>query len=147
MSGQKLIVAGESEWLDWLHKKIKDGYERGCSGVGDCKYCTRDMYFVRSPYLQSYLKTYLQNKTAVDQGLLTMPKLFWYPAHTAQEFNLGEYHKEKCDLGRTVADCECSVAKLFRVMYPDVTEYSVEKSLDQIVPAFLKLLKKNKIEN
>ena len=127
-----LIVPGYDKWEQFLISCD----DSACSGLGSCDHCNKKMYPHRGKYLKSYMYTYTQNKTEIKNGTIVMPKLHWIAADTAKEFNLEEFHRNKCQSQNTIKSCDCDTALLFRTMYYDVND--VELSLDMIYAVYLK---------
>lgn len=130
-----LIVPAENHWLEYLSRPNNST----CSG-NDCEYCLKGMYKHRTGYLKSWINVYLKNKENIHSEKATMPRLRWYAAPYANTFNVGEYHRKRCDKNKSITICDCDIASILRIMFnPNDTDNL--RSLDQIIPLFLKMKK------
>lgn len=135
-----IIVPESSNWEQFLISN--DG--SACSGLGSCDHCNKKMYPKRAKYLKSWMHVYAQNKSAIKNADVVMPRLQWVAAETAEQFNLGDFHKTKCKLGNSIRDCDCDTALLFRTMYYNPKDSDIEPSLNIIYPVFSKANKWSK---
>ena len=87
-----------------------------CLGFGSCEYCNEEIYPKRSRYLKSWIDTYLKNIDHIYGSEATMPHLSWKASNNAKTFNLGEFHKSKCQEKENVDECNCNTAWLLRSM-------------------------------
>jgi hypothetical protein len=108
-------------------------YNSSCSGVGSCDHCNKKMYPIRGKYLKEYVRIYKQNKDNLD----SMPKLFWVASESAQEFKLGDFHKQKCNLGKPVSECTCELSCFMKTCFNNVNEDDTRPSLDTICGTFI----------
>lgn len=126
-----LKIPAEKYWNEYL------GKETEC--FGDCDHCNKMMYPHRTGYLKSWLNVYIKNKEQINRTKI-IPKLRWHATLSAKNFALGDYHKEHCDSQESVKKCTCDIACLLRAMY-FAQDDSIVKSLDQIIPLYLKMKK------
>lgn len=163
-----LSIPWQDDWNYWL-RRSDDGF---CSGLnGGCEYCLEKMYKKRHTYLTSYIRVFIDNVNDLASEKIKMPELEWYPAPTANLFDVEEYHVKKCTYGAkfywmckqlfiedvfltikkylTSNDtniCPCETALLFRCMYGKISEKDNVFSLDIIWGRYKNLRKQiNKI--
>lgn len=126
-----LEIPAQKFWNTYLQR------ESEC--FGDCDHCNKMMYPHRTGYLKSWLNIYIKNQEQIKHGKV-IPKLKWLATESAKEFKLGDYHWRRCDSKESVKKCPCDIACLLRAMYY-ASDDLVVKSLDQILPVYLKMKK------
>lgn len=135
---KELVVPQRIQWIEY----IESCSDRGCSGINDCDECQKRMYASRTKYVKSWISVYVSNRREIREGRARIEKLLWKRANMAKEFNLGDFHREKCNTDQDVAICNCETASLFRAMcYDPVADNATMYSLDRIYPIFLENMK------
>jgi uncharacterized protein YcsI (UPF0317 family) len=142
----------EEKYLDFQENHAE--YNSSCSGIGSCEFCNKKLYPMRTKYLKAYINLFKSNKNNCPLAGLTWlgmsersflpksPKLIWTCADTARKWILGDFHKSKCNTGKTIINCDCLLADFIRIAYDEHNENSIAPSFgDQIYPIFKKILK------
>lgn len=130
----------KQEYLNFAEEHSE--YNSFCSGIGSCDHCNKKLYSRRSKYLKAYVNLYKLSSGKECNS----PKLIWICADTAKEWNLADFHQNKCTSGKMIDQCDCLLADFIRVAYDsdDYNENSTVKSFgDQIYPILKKILGKS----
>lgn len=101
------------------------GRHNGGCGM-DCEHCLVKTYTLK----RKYLKAYIQKIWITEPE--NMPKLVWQNSTNAVFSKLGDYHSCKCRKNLKVKDCDCVIAKFFRVCFEDIDEDTIKPSLGTI---------------